>query len=362
MFRISMLPAADGDCFLVETSGPAGTHRLLIDGGRQATARTYLRPLIATLAPVDSFMIDLMVLTHVDADHIEGLLDLLGADDAPRFRGVWFNDYRHLKIAAGLAPPEARPAPRTPVLGVRQGIDFATAVARHRCEWNAAFAGGPVMVEPQGQLPRFPLASGATVTLLGPPKIKLAAFLDEWTAEVRRLTKKTAVLARRQLPIPTVENLARLATERDEPDDKKPNGTSIAFVLAHEGRRVLFGADAHPDDLAHTLRRFEPGAERIRFDAVKVVHHGSAANNTSDLTGLLECPVWLVSTDGSRHRHPDPEAIARIVLAQGPGKKLLFNYATRYNQVWQSPDLCEKFNYQVQYAPEGQRTVINLTA
>jgi beta-lactamase superfamily II metal-dependent hydrolase len=153
-----------------------------------------------------------------------------------------------------------------------------------------------------------------------------------------------------------------MATERDEPDTTKPNGTSIAFALAHDNRRVLFGADAHPDDLAQALRRLEPEAERIHFDAVKVIHHGSAANNTSQLTGLLESPLWLISTDGSRHRHPDPEAIARIVLTKSAGKKLLFNYATRYNRVWENAELQVHFDYRVEYGPQGQPSAINLTA
>lgn len=224
MFRITMLPAADGDCFLVETSGLGGHHRLLIDGGRLDTARSYLRPLIATLPPVGSNVIDLVVLTHIDADHIEGLLDLFGAEDTPHIGEVWFNDYRHLKIAAGDSPRQARFGRKAAVLGVGQAIDLAKAVGALGCTWNAAFQNGPVMVEAEGDLPRRRLASGAVLRLLGPSRAKLAAFVNEWEAEVRKLKKKLPVLVRRPIPVPSVENLTELATQRDEPDDKKPNG------------------------------------------------------------------------------------------------------------------------------------------
>ena len=33
-------------------------------------------------------------------------------------------------------------------------------------------------------------------------------------------------------------------------------------------------------------------------------------NTTRDLIGLLDCRGFLISTDGSRHGHPDPETIA----------------------------------------------------
>ncbi|MGY2932037.1 beta-lactamase superfamily II metal-dependent hydrolase [Bradyrhizobium sp. GM6.1] len=361
MFRITMLPAADGDCFLVETASAAGTHRLLIDGGRTATARDYLRPLIAGLAPRPGPTIDLMVLTHVDADHIEGLLDLVGADDAPTVREVWFNEMRHLKLAAGL-----RPAPRAvqpiPTLNVAQGMSFAKLVHDRGYGWNTTLGGGPVMIDGgAGKLPSFPLSSGAMLTLLGPPREKLVAFMRDWSKAIIDFNQSPeAVLAKRVIPLPTVQNVDALARDRDAADTKKPNGTSISFVLEHERRRVMFGADAHPDDLADALRRFQPQGQRIPFDVVKVPHHGSAANNTSQLIHLLESPLWLISSNGAVHHHPDPEAIARIVLAEPRDKKLLFNYATQYNQVWGSEELRAHFGYKVEFAPDDEAKVVDL--
>ncbi|MGJ5040641.1 MBL fold metallo-hydrolase [Bradyrhizobium sp. HKCCYLRH1062] len=361
MFRITMLPAADGDCFLVETASAAGTHRLLIDGGRTATARHYLRPLIAGLAPRPGPTIDLMVLTHVDADHIEGLLDLVGADDAPTIRELWFNEMRHLKLAKDL-----RPAPRAgkpiPTLNVPQGISFAKLVHDRGYGWNTTLRNGPVMIDGgTGKLPSFCLSSGAVLTLLGPPREKLAAFAQDWSKAILNFNQTPeVVLTKRVIPVPTVQNVEALARDRDVADTKKPNGTSISFVLEHEHRRVMFSADGHPDDLASALRRFQPQDQRIRFDAIKVPHHGSAANNTSQLIDLLDSPLWLISSNGAVHRHPDPEAIARIVLAESRGKKLVFNYATQYNKVWARDELHARFGYKVEFAPSGEAKVIDL--
>jgi hypothetical protein len=160
--------------------------------------------------------------------------------------------------------------------------------------------------------------------------------------------------------VPTVDNVPIIAGQLDSADDKKANGTSIVFIIEHANRRVLFGADAHPDDLAFALRRFQPEGERIYFDAVKAPHHGSAANNTSQLVNVLESPIWLISSDGSRHRHPDPEAIARIVLAQPKQKKLMFNYSTPFNLVWGPSELRSRFEYQVEFGQDGQSCVVDL--
>ncbi|WEZ85493.1 hypothetical protein P6U16_25845 (plasmid) [Rhizobium sp. 32-5/1] len=71
---ISMLCADDGDCLFVEAAG----FRLLVDGGRARAGTGALPAFLASLPPrAGRPTIDLMILTHVDADHIEGLLAFL---------------------------------------------------------------------------------------------------------------------------------------------------------------------------------------------------------------------------------------------------------------------------------------------
>src|SRR5258708_523696 len=105
MFRITMLPAEDGDCFLVETGTPENIHRILIDGGRLSTARTHLHALMDTVRQSHRPRIDLVVVTHVDADHIEGLLDLMTAENVPEIGEIWFNEFRHIRLAQRKLPP-----------------------------------------------------------------------------------------------------------------------------------------------------------------------------------------------------------------------------------------------------------------
>jgi hypothetical protein len=146
----------------------------------------------------------------------------------------------------------------------------------------------------------------------------------------------------------------------DEADRARPNGTSIAFIVEAEGKRVLFAADAHPNDLAAAVRNFEAGSERIYFDAIKAAHHGSAKNNTSELIAVLSSPLWLISTNGSKHGHPDPEAIARIVLAPPAHKILAFNYRTIQNRVWDDDAIKEVHSYRTKFAQEGRPLFVEI--
>ena len=312
-----MLPADEGDSFFVETGEPRSTHRMLIDGGRLRTAGDILWPFIQKLQPRDGRpALDLVVLTHIDLDHIEGLLALLTRADPPAIGEIWFNDYPQVRAASGKRPLPTAPrssARPTDVLGVRQAKVLAAVIDRNCWPLNAAFAGGAVLLETSGNLPTVNLASGAILTLLGPTRVKLAAFESEWGREIAKLElhqEAEDALAARARPVPApglVEGLARL---RDKADDRKPNGTSIAFVIQYRGRRALFLADAHPDDMAKNIVRYGGANGRVSFNAIKVSHHGSAANNTSQLIDLLESPLWLVSSSGSYHQHPDPEAIS----------------------------------------------------
>ena len=67
--------------------------RILIDGGRPGTYPR-LRQLLDQL---DDKELELMVVTHVDQDHILGVLAMLEDDTLPvTFKDVWFNGYDEL--------------------------------------------------------------------------------------------------------------------------------------------------------------------------------------------------------------------------------------------------------------------------
>jgi metallo-beta-lactamase superfamily protein len=165
MIHIEALPADDGDCLWIEWPDEDGaTHRMLIDGGRGNPGR--IPPgLAARLArqPADQRAFDLMVCTHIDVDHIGGLL-ALAENPPPGFRvaDVWFNGRRHLDL-----------------LGPAQGDILSAALARHSMPWNRAFGGAAVVVPPGDGLPVAELP-GLRITLLSPTRAQLAVLARSW--------------------------------------------------------------------------------------------------------------------------------------------------------------------------------------
>ena len=105
MFRIEMLPAAHGDCLWIEYGSGSTVHRILIDGG-PAHAYPALRERILHL-PAYERRFELLVITHIDADHIEGVIRLLLDAEALAcsFERIWFNGRDQLNAVPDPAGP-----------------------------------------------------------------------------------------------------------------------------------------------------------------------------------------------------------------------------------------------------------------
>ena len=95
MFEIEMLPAREGDCLWIRYGTAKKQYQILIDGGRAATAKELKARFAALPAAQKTF--ELLIITHIDRDHIEGVLGLLEDPHLSlRFKDVWFNGFDHI--------------------------------------------------------------------------------------------------------------------------------------------------------------------------------------------------------------------------------------------------------------------------
>jgi beta-lactamase superfamily II metal-dependent hydrolase len=337
MLRIEMLPASCGDGLWIEYGSARAPHRLLIDGGLSGDGRVLTARARKAGAKC---RLELVVITHIDADHIGAPLRFL--DELPagvEIGDVWFNGRRHLPGG---------------VLSTTQGEEVSALLEARKLPWNAAWRGRAVVVPAKGALPVKKLPGGATITLLSPGPAELLALARQWDQEIGR---GGGTLGAREAPSKArpragALDVEALAAAPFEPDGTAPNGSSIAFLLEHAGRRVLFGADAHVGVLLRSLARL-PGKGPLGLAALKLSHHGSARSLSVDLLAAVDCRRFLVSTNGRQHHHPDREAIARIVR-HAKGATLYFNYRTRHNLPWDDARLRAAHGYQAVYPAEGE--------
>lgn len=319
MLTLEVLPARQGDSLLISWGPDAKPYRMLIDAGTSDTAKR----VAARLREFDQ-PIELFVITHIDTDHIGGVLPLLkNADIAARIKQVWFNGYQQLEQA-------------TDMLGALHGERLSKRIQQLGIPWNTGWdrpvsdsIGGPVVRRPGVKPPVVKLPGGARLTVISPTPAELAALLPEW----EETCKKAGIIpgaAPEPVPEPPPDmlggSLDDLAALRSKPDPSPPNATSIGLLFSYRGKRLLLCGDGHGDVLTDGLRAL--GAP-VKVDVCKLPHHGSRGNVSSDLVAALECRQWIFSTSGEQFHHPHPEAFARVVKGTTKGTPVLIgNYAS----------------------------------
>lgn len=352
--EIEMLPARHGDAILLTWGSRDNRHRMLVDGG-PARAYDQVGARLAEVAAAGP--LDVLVLTHIDADHIEGTILLTNdAGVAIGINEIWFNG----------------PAQLSDELSAAQGEMFAALIGAREIPLNETFGGGAIRIRDNEQLPSCCLDGGLRLTVLGPDTRSLIRLRDAWnpTLEDEMLLFESPELAldalrRRRTLIPDDPYLAApeepdaawvadLASIPTDPDTSLTNASSIVLLAEYAGTSVLLTGDATPAVLTAGVKRLlaERKLDRLELTAFKVPHHGSVGNVTRELLALTPATHYLVSSNGSRFGHPDRGGMARLLEYGRPGAELAFNYRTPQTLLWDDDTLIGSWT--VRYPEQGQ--------
>jgi hypothetical protein len=294
----------------------------------------------------------LLVISHIDRDHLEGVLGLL-EQDSPGFtaKEVWFNAFRHLPDdpdEISFSPMQAeRLTERLDALG---------------WGWNSSFGENAVCLPGEKPAEPITLAGGMKITLLSPTQEALFRLRSDWEDEIRQANLRQGLvkppndeLAPEEevsFEIPILPDLEALSATDFQEDKSTANHSSISFLAEYDGKRAIFAADAPAGGLLSSLEHLSP-EKPFDLDLLKVSHHGSSHTTSLDLIKKLNCQHYVISTNGSIFKHPDQEAIARLVIGSGGKADLYFNYHSPRNELWGSDALKEQYGYRTTYqSPE----------
>ena len=350
-FSLDVLPARKGDCLMLHFGTDDDRHLILIDGGPAKVYKPHLAPRIKLLHalrkldPGDPLPLDVLMVSHVDDDHIRGILELTADQlgNNPDFRlkvaSLWHNSFDDLVTTTpeellsgfGLASFETgtarkpdfdgiEPDEETDEVETHQVIDVLASIsqgrqlrddrevlqrrstARRQWKLNHKFDGELILATETAE--SVTLDGGLRITVAGPMQAELKALQDahdKWLREQKEGKKKSPE--------------AMLAAFVDK---SVPNLSSIVVLAELGGKSMLLTGDARGDKILEGLELaglLEPGGKR-KIDILKVPHHGSANNMETCFFKRLPAEHYVFSGDGE-HGNPERETLEMLLEARG---------------------------------------------
>ena len=394
LIEVEMFTAGHGDSLLIRARMKDSKKiNILIDCGLTYTFQEVLKEKLTELTQKGEHL-SRLIITHIDADHINGALPLLrengNAEESKiiRIEQIWHNTFRHLQfekennqlsfkekevlesiIVSGF-PANSDETSKEVEIGAKASISLGALILKNNYSWNEDSFGKAICSDFHFH---NNIHEDISIHILSPSKEKLDALKSNFVDEIENmgigeikndelfddafeyLTSRLEPTKSKEEEISMYEmDIPNLSNDKYFKEDKlAPNGSSIAFVLEIMNKKLLFLGDAHSSQVEAELKRLFPEYENtypIFFDVIKVSHHGSNGNTSPEFLRIVDSNKFLISTNGGRHHHPDKETIARIV--NRPAKftrNLYFNYRTEISETIDNSTLKAEFNYEIIY-------------
>lgn len=359
--NLTVFQAGKGDCLLLETGDGK---RMLVDGGMRAEYKAHVAPALAELAAQNAAL-DVVYLSHIDRDHISGVLQLM--DDLvawrvydyqrergndrfpeptrprpPEVRDLWHNGFGELvdtntgaiedalamkagllEASAGVQTSEWAADHRELGTSVAEGIELSRRAAHDQLgiPLNRQFDDKLALVRDDAQPVRL---GSLELTLIGPFAVDLEKLRVEWKKWLDENEEQHERLRRRMqrdsdLLATDFDRLrGALDFEAEELGQRGrvtvPNLASLMFLAEEDDRSVLLTGDGHHLDILKGLehaKRLEAGGS-IHVDVLKVQHHGSEHNLDAAFAKRVTADHYLFLANGE-HANPDPRIVQAII-------------------------------------------------
>lgn len=320
MFNIDVIQAEYGDCFLIELGDRlSNSHHILIDGGPSAIYKDHLRPSLEEICK--NKILDLIVCTHIDIDHIGGLLGLF--NDLSNSKGnnpvailgvknLWHNSFQELlgasatdianinKFLASIEPLRyinSKPDTLSVMKAVGEGIDLGALAKKLSIPINTQFKDGSAAADKNTASIKI---GGATLQMLGPSQKNVELLRKLWNDWVVKDKKKKV----------TYEQYTELVAI----DSSVSNLSSIMFLMEYDGKKAIFTGDGLGSNIIEmlSLKGMLNKDGKIHVDVLKVPHHGSERNISNEFFEHITADTYIVSANG-RDDNPSLSTLELII-------------------------------------------------
>lgn len=311
--QIEVFPTGCGDAICISFTGTSGKlRRILIDSGYMYSYHGELFPWFENFEKDDQ--VDLWILTHLDADHINGAYAYFSEKGEGLKKGlvqrIWFNFFG-----------------KFPIVEDSENVSYDKAINLRDCLNTVGC--NDISNEITVDMPPFEL-DGAKLTILSPDQASYEQLEKEWEIEEAKLLEieepedvAGAIYVKDK---ETILTLSQAADRREDLSDTT-NRSSIAFLLEFNEKSILMLGDAFPSVVIASLESIltERKLEKLKIDFVKLAHHGSIKNYSKKLFDLIECNNFIICSDGyNRSKIPNKETLAKIITRDDKTKPITF--------------------------------------
>ena len=313
---ISFLQAGNGDCIHIEN----GKHHVILDSGENC---------IELEAAVDSIrkageLIDLLIISHYDADHIKAIISILASltveDRKKLIKKVWFNATK-----VGFKGNDKR-------LSAQDATDLSHLLLEADINWVSELKSGE----------EEKIDDGLTLEVIE-------------GGEIYRPISDGQLLCNERKDWETGFKELEQYLDDDVLDESKTNAQSAIIVVHSNANAILLPGDSTPDRLSKALDEYSKGRD-VKFDLVKLPHHGSYKNISKEILEKYECSDYVISTNGERYYHPDKKMILKVVRWGKPisGEQMTF-HMNYYDELYKKLNISEEEKQQYNFECDGRR-------
>ena len=362
MFSIRVLQADYGDCLILEYSDGGATRYALIDGGPDATYNYSLRSELERISNTGGTL-DFVAISHVDEDHITGVLELFAELEAQHaenqnpligVEGIWHNSFgqtidsnggtirsRFNAVMSNAVGASAMFHSTAALQGIGQGNQLRIKAQQLGIHINADFPDDLIITDTAPVWQRANL----TIRFVGPSRKNLDQLRQEWEDW---LDRNEAAIASGDLRV--------LANS----DRSIPNLSSLMWLAEADGRTALFTGDGRSDHLLDGLANagLLDAQGKMHVDVFKVPHHGSDRNGTKTFFRKVTAEIYVISANGNPD-NPDLSTLIWIVEAakdQGRSIQLLFTNETPSVQKLRAEYPPDTYGYLIEIMPADLRS------
>jgi beta-lactamase superfamily II metal-dependent hydrolase len=356
MIKLHVLQAEYGDSLILESRVGKNSTTVLIDGGPYQMFEKHLKPTPQKLSI--NGKLDLVVLSHIDNDHIIGLLDLLEEIKDQREKGtkelvmiskLWHNSFNDLLqinqdpntflkrslLTLNFKSKEEQKKMEnslTSVImkGFQQATDLTSLAKSLKIPINPEF---DKLIQ-VGTIPKFIKFKDITFRILGPTKKNLEKLREEWKGWLnkRKLNQNIQI------------ELFQIL------DNSIPNLSSIMLLAEANNKKILFTGDGSGDDIIETLTSNAKLDKQGKFhvDILKVPHHGSDRNVSREFFNTVHADYYVISANG-RDDNPSIDTLKWIIESNNRGnksKRIVFTNKTSNMEKILKEYSQEKYNYE----------------